>query len=294
MSKNNTRAGIILMIVTTMIFALQDGISRHLAENYNVMMIVMIRYWFFAAFVLAFASRQKQGFRSIASTSQLGLQVVRGVLLAAEICIAILGFVYLGLVEAHAIFAIYPLLIAAFAGPVLGEAVGWRRWVAIGIGFVGMLIILQPGVAVFSPYSLIAVVSAIMFAVYGLLTRLVARKDTAMTSFFWTGISGAVVMTMAGIWVWEPLAKPDWVWMGALCISGALGHFLLIKAFEQAEASAIQPFAYLQLVFASILGVTIFGDLLKANVVLGAAVVICAGLFTLWRERVAKNKTTPS
>jgi len=290
MAQSNTRLGIILMIATTFVFAMQDGISRHLADNYNVLMVVMIRYWFFAAFVLYFAARQKHGFRAAIRTSQPGLQILRGVLLAAEICVTVLAFVYLGLIETHAIFASYPLMIAALAGPVLGEVVGWRRWVAIGVGFLGMLVVLQPGVTVFSPASLIAVVSAMMFAVYGLLTRYVARKDNAITSFFWTGISGGVVMTFIGIWYWQAMTSGDWVWMGVLCVTGVLGHFLLIKTLEVAEASAVQPFAYFQLVFVSIIGVLVFGERIMLHTAIGAGIVVGAGLFTIWRERVRARK----
>ncbi len=283
--QNNTRLGILLMIATTFVFAVQDGISQHLASNYNVLMIVMIRYWFFAAFVITIATRQSGSIRAAAATKQPILQISRGALLATEICVMVTGFVYLGLVESHAIFACYPLLIAALSGPVLGETVGWRRWVAIAIGFVGVLVILQPGFAVFAPAAVIPLAAALMFALYGLLTRYAARKDSTATSFFWTGTVGAVVMTAVGLWFWEPMILTDWYWMGALCITGATGHWLLIKTYEVAEASAVQPFAYLQLVFASAIGLMIFGEALRWNVALGGAIVVGAGLFTLWRAR---------
>ena len=282
---NNQRLGIWLMVATTFIFAVQDGISRHLAENYNVIMIVMIRYWFFAAFVITIATRQSGSIRAAAATKQPILQITRGTLLALEICVMVSAFVLLGLVESHAIFACYPLLIAALSGPVLGEQVGWRRWVAIGIGFVGVLIILQPGYTVFAPAAAVPLASAFMFALYGLLTRYAARKDTTATSFFWTGTSGAVVMTVAGVWYWEPMTAYDWRWMAALCVTGALGHWLLIKTYEVAEASAVQPFAYLQLVFASAIGIFLLGETLRPNVAVGAAIVVAAGLFTLFRAR---------
>ena len=283
--QNNQRLGIILMIATTFVFAVQDGISRHLAGNYNVLMIVMIRYWFFAAFVITIATRQSGSIRAAAATRQPILQITRGVLLALEICVMVSAFVVLGLVESHAIFACYPLLIAALSGPVLGEQVGWRRWTAIGIGFVGVLVILQPGFAVFAPAAIIPLVSALMFALYGLLTRYAARKDTTATSFFWTGTSGAVVMTVIGIWYWEPMTAGDWIWMATLCVTGASAHWLLIKTYEVAEASAVQPFAYLQLVFASAIGIFLMGETLRPNVALGAAIVVGAGIFTLWRAR---------
>lgn len=281
----NTRQGIWLMIATTFVFALQDAISRHLAAEYNVMMIVMIRYWFFALFVIALGLRQGGGLRRVVATSYPVLQIFRGVLLTAEICVMVTGFVLLGLVEAHAIFACYPLIIAALSGPVLGEKVGWRRWAAIGVGFIGILVILQPGFRVFSPAALVSLAAALMFALYGLLTRYVARRDSAATSFFWTGVAGAVAITFVGLPVWEPMRGHSWGWMAALCLLGAAGHYLLIRAYEVAEASAVQPFAYFQLVFASAIGLSLLGETLAPNVAIGAAIVISAGLFTAWRER---------
>lgn len=286
MTEQNTRLGIWLMIATTLIFALQDGLSRHLAGTYNVYMVVMIRYWFFAAFVIAVAARQAGGLRQAARARYPVLQTLRGLLLAAEVCIMVIGFVKLGLVESHAVFTCYPLLVAALSGPVLGEKVGWRRWAAIGVGFVGVLIILQPGIKVFSPWALVPLLAAFMFAIYGLLTRYVARGDSTAVSFFWTGTVGAVAMTGVGLWFWEPMSGPDWGMMALLCSTAAIGHWMLIRAYEVAEASAIQPFAYLQLVFASALGLFVFGDTLETNVAVGAAVVVGAGLFTLWRARV--------
>lgn len=289
MAVQNTRLGILLMVATTFIFALQDGISRHLAGEYTVFMVVMLRYWFFAAFVVAVATRKAGGLRAAAATAQPLVQAFRGLLLAAEICVMVGAFVLLGLVESHAVFACYPLLVAALSGPVLGERVGWRRWAAIGVGFLGILVILQPGVGVFSPFALVPLLSATMFALYALLTRYVARQDSAATSFFWTGTTGAVAMTAVGLWFWEPMTLPDWGWMALLCMTGASGHWLLIRVYEVAEASAVQPFAYLQLVFGAGIGILVFGEALEPNVALGAAVIIAAGLFTLWREHLSRR-----
>jgi len=282
----NTRLGIALMVATTFVFAMQDGISRHLASEYNTLMVVMIRYWFFAAFVIAISARRSGGLRAVMQTSQPILQVTRGVLLALEICVMVYAFTVVGLIESLAVFTVYPLLVAALSGPILGEHVGWRRWAAIGIGFVGVLIILQPGTGVFDPAAIIPFCSALMFALYGLLTRHAAKGDTAATSFFWTGTVGAVAMTAIGIWVWEPMSGADWLWMACLCVTGALGHWLLIRCYEVAEASAVQPFAYLQFVFASVIGLAVFGEVLRSNVAIGVALIVAAGLFTLWRERL--------
>ena len=285
MSVQNTRLGIWLMIATTIVFSVIDGVSRHLAGEYNTYMVIMIRYWFFAVFVIGIAMRSSGGLRADVKTSQPILQSFRALLLVAEICVTVQGIVVLGLVETHAIFISYPLLIVALSGPILGETVGWWRWAAVGVGFIGVTIILQPGITVFQPAAIIPLIAALMFAVYGLLTRYVARRDSAATSFFWTGTVGTLGITAIGMWFWEPMAQQDWIWMAALCLLGALGHWLLIKCYEVAEASAVQPFAYLQLVFASSIGIFIFGETLRINVAIGGAVVVLAGLFTLWWVR---------
>ena len=291
MVEQDNRKGVILMVLVTFIFAMQDGISRHLAETYNVYMALLVRYWFFAGFVIAVAARSPGGVRRAMRSAMPKTQIARSVILVLEVVVMVQGFVLLGLVESHAVFACYPLLVAALSGPVLGEKVGWRRVVAIGIGFIGVLIILRPGYDVFSPYALVPLVAALMFALYALLTRYVGRVDPASVSFFYTGVVGAVVITAIGLRHWLPMSGADWGWMAVLCLTASGGHYLLIRVYEMAEASAVQPFAYLQLVFSASLGIVVFGETLRPNVALGAMVVVGAGVFTLWRARVKAQAT---
>lgn len=284
---HNTRLGIVLMVGTTFVFAVQDGLSLHLSSTYNVYMVVMVRYWFFAAFVITISAKQVGGIRNAARTHQPYLQGFRGVLLATEICVMVTGFTYLGLVESLAIFSSYTLIVAAMSGPILGEIVGWRRWMAIFAGLCGVLIILRPGMGVFSVYAIIPLIAASMFALYSLLTRYVARQDSTATSFFWTGVTGCIVMTFVGMFHLEDMIPADWLLMLCLCFTGATGHWLLIRCYEVAEASAVQPFTYLQLVFGAAIGVMVFGEVIETNVAVGAVLVVAAGLFTLWRARVS-------
>lgn len=282
---DRTGLAIALMCATSLIFALQDAFSRTLGAEYPPVLVVMIRYWVFAVFVIAMVSRQPGGLKRAIRTSRPRTQILRGAILVVETVLMVEAFVRLGLVGTHAIFTAYPLLVAALSGPVLGERVGWRRWTAIGVGFIGILIILKPGGSVLNLGSVLAFVSALLFALYGLLTRHVSRDDPAQVSFFWTGIAGAVTITVLGIGQWEWLAPADWIWMALLCVCGIASHWLLIRAYELAEASALQPFAYTQLVWVSVIGVLVFGEVLHMNVVIGAAIVVAAGLFTLWRAR---------
>mgnify|MGYP005850443931 CR=1 FL=1 len=280
------RRGILLMVSAMVVFACQDAISKHLATHYSPVFVTMIRYWFFALFVVALSARRAGGLRAVMATAHPVLQWGRGALLAFEIVVMISGFALLGLVESHAIFAGYTLIVTALSGPLLGERVGWRRWTAVLVGFAGVLIILRPGAGVMDLRSLIPLLATVMFALYHLATRHVNRRDGAATSFFYTGVGGAVAITLVGPFFWTPMAGWDWGWMGLLCVMGMSGHYLLIRALDTAEASAVQPFAYLQLVFASALGVGLFGERLDAALLLGAGLVVAAGLFTFWRERV--------
>jgi drug/metabolite transporter (DMT)-like permease len=293
--RNNPRLGIALMIATSLVFACQDGMSRYLASRYDVITVVMIRYWFFALFVLVTAQAQAGGIPRVARTSRPWTQIARGILLVVEICLTVLSFVLLGLIGTHAVFSVYPLLVAALAGPVLGEYVGWRRGLAIGVGLLGMLVILRPGFQVVSPAALIPFAGALMFAVYALLTRLVAATDSAETSLFWTGVAGAVAITLVGPFFWTPIHGAwDWFWMLTLCGFGVLGHFLMIKAYEVAEAGTIQPFAYFQLVFVSIMGFALFGERPDRWIVAGGALILGAGLYTLVRQARLGRRPRPA
>lgn len=286
MVEQNNRKGTVFLMSAMLVFAAQDGISRHLGSTYNVFSIVMLRYWLFAAFGIWLMLRAHRGIAPALSSPFKAMHVGRGLLLVAQICIMQLAFVRLGLIESHAVFTTSPLMVAALSGPILGEKVGWRRWAAIGVGCLGVLVILKPGAGVFSLWSLVPLLGAFLYALYGLLTRYVGRADSSPVSFFWMGAIGAVTLTLPGLWFWTPMTPGDSIWMATLCCTGILGHYLLIRCYEVAEASAVQPFAYLQLVFISIFGITIFGEVLRWNVAAGALIVVAAGLFTLWRQRV--------
>lgn len=288
MIAQDTRAGILIMVLVTLIFASQDGLSAYLAERTNIFMVVTIRYWFLLVFVLAHSRLRHGSLLAVARTRQPLFQFARGALLAVEILVTVLSFTLLGLVASHAIFAMYPLLVTALSGPLLGERVGWRRWAAVAAGAVGMLVILRPGAEAVQPAALVPFLGALLFALYNIANRYAARQDGPATTFFWTAVGGAACMTAIGPFFWEPMSAGDWALMGVLCCTGATGHFLLIKAYAIAEASAIQPFAFLQLVFAAMIGVSIFGEPLPWTTVAGATIIVCAGIFALMRERQAR------
>ena len=287
--QNNVLLGIGLMVVTTFMFSTMDGVSRYLAENNNVFTLVTMRYWFIAIVMAITCLFVKDSFQKILYTKQPFTQFSRGLILSLNNCLVVYTFTLLGLVETHAIIACYPLIVAGLSVPFLGEKFGWRRWTAIFIGFVGVIIILRPTTNVISEGAIYALVGAIMFAVYLILTRYVSRLDKAITSFFWAGIGGSVTMTIISFFIWENILKEDLLWLLIMCVLSASSHFMMVKTLQVAEASVIQPFSYLQLVFGSIIGVTIFSESIDLMIIIGVTIVIGAGLFTAWREYIKKH-----
>jgi len=285
MTVQNTKLGMLLMIATVFVFAVQDGFSRYLAGGYSVLMIVMVRYWVFAAFVMTQAVMTEGGLRKAVRTRHPWLQIARSVLLISEICVMVFAYNRIGLINTHAIFAVCPLLVAGLAMPILGEKVGWRRWTAIVIGMVGVAIILQPDGGVFSLDILLPLASAFMFALYSLLTRLATRDESAFISFFWSGIIGCVLMTIVGLPYLTAMITFDLLMIGVYSFLALFGHYLLIRSYSMAEASALQPFAYLQIVFVTIIAMMVFDEVLHLNVIIGGGIVILAGLFTVIRSR---------
>lgn len=282
--------GLLYALIAFSIFAAQDGISKYLGTHYPPVFVTMIRYWAFALFAIFMAIRSREGLRATVVSKAMVLQISRGVILAFQIVLSITSFAIVGLAHSHSILASTPLMVAALSVPILGEHVGWRRWSAILVGFIGVLIILKPEGDGFDPMLLVTFVAAFLLGLYGVLTRLASRTDTAMTSFFYTGVAGAIALTFVGPFYWVPFAPHDIGWMLALCITGMSGHFLLIKAFELADAASVQPFSYYQLVLVSIIGVTLFGENLSLNMLIGAVIVVAAGVFTIWREHMSARK----
>lgn len=280
--KSNPRRGIFLMIAAVAAFAAQDGFSRHLAESYNTLMVIMVRYWFFAAFVLILALRRPEGLRAAVRSSHLGAHVIRSVLLVAEICIIVYGYTQIGLIQSHAIFAVCPLLVVALSGPILGERLSWQRWAAVATGLIGVLIILQPGVGVFSWAALLPLAAAFSFATYSVLTRLTTRDEATFPALFWPGVIGAVIITAIGLPNWQPIQGADLGFLLIYACISIFSHWLLLKCYEVAEASSVQPFAYLQIVFVSIIGVSLYGETVAPAMVAGTALIVAAGIYALW------------
>lgn len=288
--KNNVKIGIALMVTATLCFGVMDGVSRYLAQNYNVIIINMLRSWVLAFLVVSFAFRKKNGIKKISYSRNPFLQLFRGFLLISCVCIGVYSFTILGLVTSHCIISVYPLIVLSLSGYFLGEKIGWRRWTAVSIGFLGVLVILNPISFAFQIELLWPITLSILLATYSILTRKVSQYDNAETSFFWVAVVGCVVMTIIGPFYWETLKGSDIYWFFILCFLSTLGHFLFIKALETTQASILQPFTYLQLFFASIIGISIFNDIVTESLLIGGIMIIGSGIFASVRTHNIKKK----
>jgi len=186
--------------------------------------------------------------------------------------------------EIHAIFSCFPLVVTALSVPLLGEKVGWRRWLAVIIGFVGTLIIVQPGTGVFNPAALIALVCVLMYSFYNILTRKVSRQDSFATSLLYFGMVGLIASVIAVYGRWQTPDSYTWMLLGGICVTSVSAHLLLIKALEITSAVVLQPFNYFILVWAIVLGYLVFGEVLALHQVIGAGIVVASGLYVGVRE----------
>jgi len=282
--------GILLLVIATLVFALQDAVTKQLTFALPVAQIVFVRFTAFTALALVIVLMRmplRTAFRSRVPLLQIG----RCLLMCAEITVFTFALRYIGLAEIHAIFSCFPLFIVALSVPILGETVGWRRWSAVSVGFFGTLIILRPGTGVFEPVAVVAVICALIYALYNLLTRLVSRHDRFETSLLYFGLVGMAAMALPAFLAWQPVTGQTAWLLAAVCLCSVTAHLLLIKSLELAEANVLQPFNYLILVWAMLAGWLFYGEVLDAAAVVGATLVVASGLYVGFREaRAAASK----
>jgi len=281
--QDQTVKGIFALILATLLFASQDAITKHLIATMPVAQLMFVRYFFFALFALVYASR-KTRLRHVFHSHWPKLQLLRGLLIASEMALFAYTLKYLGIAEMHTIFACFPLIITVLSVPILGEQVGWRRWLAVSVGFIGTLIIIQPGSGVFSPFAMTALACALMFAIYNIITRKVSRQDSLETSLLYFGVVGFLVTLLAVPFFWQPMSNGEILWLLMISIISIFSHLLLIKSLELAPAVILQPFNYFILVWAMVIGYSFYGEILDTTTLIGAALVIGSGVYIARRE----------
>ena len=281
---DNPTKGILMIVMAMFIFACQDTVTKQLAQTYDAPQILWVRFLFFGVFAVILSS-WNQPLKQVVKAHRPWLQIVRSLLIVLEISAFVLAIRVLSLAETHALFASFPLMVTAMSALILRERVGIRRWAAVLVGFSGVLIILRPGFGVFQLESLIALSAALMFSIYHVLTRIVSRNDSSNTSMLYMAVIGAAIMTCIGPLYWIEPTPQAWRLLALLSLTGAVGHLLLIKALECAPASVLQPFNFTLLVWETLMGYIVFNNLPDMWTLIGGAVVVASGLYTIYRER---------
>ncbi|MEC9044095.1 MAG: DMT family transporter [Pseudomonadota bacterium] len=285
---NPNAKGILWQIIGMLFFGSMDAVSKHLTSSLPVIEILWVRYLFFALFGFLLAVHYS-GLRGL-RTSIPFLQIARGLALVFEIVLFTYAFRYLPLADAHVMAASVPLIVLALAVPILKERVGHRRWFAVVLGFLGVLIILRPGFGNWQPILFLPLLGAFGFAVYLVLTRMAAKFDTIGTSAFYTGLVGLSVLSIFLPLEWKTPTIEEWGWLLLASVLGLCGHISVIKALSMAEASVLQPFFYVVLVWATFLGFIIFDDIPDFITIIGACIIVGSGLYAWYRERVNQNQ----
>lgn len=284
---DNVPLAIVLTLTTIAVFGVQDAVSKVLVQTYSPFQITMMRYWGFALFALVMVMRQaplRQAFRS----RVVGWQVLRGVLLIADIWFFALALRTVPLGELQAITLVYPLLVTLFAIPILGEKVGIFRFAAVAVGFLGALVIVRPGGLPLEWGVLFTLCSATLYALYIVITRKVSSHDTAATSMLYAAATGLVLSAIVGVFFWQPMGWGDLMLVVVMMVTTCAGHGVMTYALSMAPASTVQPFNYFSLPWAIVLSAVIFGHWIDPVSMIGAVIIVAAGLVVMARERAKR------
>jgi drug/metabolite transporter (DMT)-like permease len=260
-----------------------DTLAKFLLRSYPLPPLIFARYAVHTLLMLMLLA-PRMGF-DLLRTKRPGLQVMRGLLLVASTGLFYLALRYLPLAEAAAITFVAPVMVTALSGPMLGERVSARQWVAVTLGFIGVLVIIRPGGGMLTYASVLPLVTALLFALYQIMTRKLAGRENPFTTLFFTALVGTLAASLMLPFSWQSPSLTQAGLMAAIGCLGGLGHFLLIWAVEIASPTALAPFIYTQLVWSTLLAFVAFGEFPDLVSMLGMLVIIAAGLLPVnWRR----------
>lgn len=281
--------GILWMVAATIFFTMTNVTSKLLGQSIDLAQIVWGRY-FFHFLLLALILRAR--FPETLRTQHFTLQISRSILLLGGSSLYFGAFILMPLADAVALLNLAPVLVTLLAIPVLGEKVGIRRILGVATGFVGAVIIIQPGSGVFGWEALMPVGAAIAYAIYQIITRRVSADDSAMTSIAYTALAGAVLMTLAAPLFWQMPTPTEWLLLAGIGTTGAIGHYAMIRAYTVGEASFIAPFAYTILIWMIGAGYLVFEEIPDVWTWTGASLIAIGGIYVMRREAAVRSKST--
>ena len=281
-SARNPLHGIGFMIFMTICFSSLDASAKYLSNELPLLMVLWGRFVFNFLVVTLFFLRGAPA--DIIHTQNIKLQILRSILLVASGVTFWGALMFLPLADCVVIAFVSPLLVTMLSAPLLGESVGTHHWRAVISGLVGVMVVMRPGIAIFDWVSILPLITALFYAGVQISTRILGRTDGALTTLLYSSAGGVIMCTIGVLFFWVTPSLEQWlvlVWLGFL---GAVGHYFMIKAFEIAPASLLAPFDYTTLIWATLLGFVIFGDLPDGWTVMGAIIIMSSGLYLIRRE----------
>jgi drug/metabolite transporter (DMT)-like permease len=285
MTSRSPLLGIGLMITAMAVLPFLDVIAKYLGQQgVPVMQIVWARLFFGAILTLPFALRIA-GVKGLMPNMPL-MHAVRACFIIAATAFFFWALHYLPIADTLAIFFVQPLIVTMLSPVMLGEHVGIRRWSAVAVGFAGTLIIIRPGFEELNPGVFLALGSGTCLALYLLLTRKISGSAPPMLTTFYTSLMGGLITSVIVLFVWEPPTAEQWSFFVLLSLIANGGHYLIIRAYDNAEASLLAPLAYTEIVMATIAGWYFFGDFPDGWTFFGVGILIASAIYISWRERV--------
>jgi len=278
---------ILMIVVTGVVLAGMDVTAKFLAVSFPVLFVIWGRYFFQTMITFVAYAGQRRSIDFL-KARRPWLQFFRAASLFGATCTLYVAITMMPLGDAAAIQFMAPVLVTLFSGVFLGEHVGPRRLVAVFVAFVGVLLIARPGSGLFGWVALLPVATAILLAIYMMMTRVIRSQDDPASTTFYSTAVGTLALTFIAPFYWQPLEPFDWLLMVVMGAAGASGHFLWVKAFAAAEASMLAPFTYVQVVAAIFWGWLVFADVPSLWTVGGATLIVGSGLYVWYRETYEK------
>ncbi|MBD1148035.1 DMT family transporter [Pelagibacterales bacterium SAG-MED31] len=280
--KSIENMGMLFAVMAFFSFSLLDAVQKTAIIYHSVFQLLFVKYCFVLMLSLIESKRKKN--YTFYKSGNIKIQLLRSVLSIVESGCFILSFRYLSLADAHSIASLTPVLVVALSAIILREHVSLKTWIAIFVGFIGVLIIMRPGLSIFDPKSLIPFAGAFFLSIYQIVTRKASEKDSTETSLFYTSIVGVILIGIIGYNFWQPLMEQSFLFFIAMGVFYSLGLYFQIIALSMARAGIIQPFHYTLIFWAIILGYIFYNDFPDITTLIGALVITLSGIYTLYSK----------
>ena len=277
--------GVAWILLATFLWVGSDSLVKFLSQAYPTPQILWARYTVNALVVVLLLNRRLP---AVARSARPSLQLFRSCMTLGSTSLFFFALRTIPIADANAVFFFAPILVTALAVPLLGESVGFRRWIGVLVGLTGVLVIIRPGFAHVQVGLLLVIASAVINAVFQIITRLLSRSDHAWTTMLYTPVVGCVVTSGLLPFFWTPPDLAGWSLLVALGLCSGGGHAAMVKAFEAADAAAVTPFNYAGLIWAVLFGYLLFGDFPDGWTFAGAGLIVAGGIYILHRQRVRR------